>query len=421
MMQHDEPTHRFLFVLPLKRVHLCCIFLFVLNGISNPLHEFCRASDFSSLVENGSFIVEGSVPPLRYSEDSLFIPASTIKVLTALSALELLGDDYRFETHFFMDKKHNLLVKGFGDPFLTSEKVMVIAGKLRAIGVNKVNSIVFDVSDFKLGNITASDEASLNPYDAPNGALGVNFNALPVHVLQDGSINSGEPQTPLLPIITRMGTTLSPGYHRVNVNSANIKSTLPAPLQYTVELLIATLRKQGITVINSYKLGSVPNKLPPLLIYKNDMVLTEIVRACMKYSNNYIANQLFLTCGKYRYGPPATWEKGRNFMAEYIKKNLRLQPSQIVIQEGSGISRNNRVSSTAMIRILQEFKPYAHLLNRRDSVLLKSGSLQGVHCYAGYFQNNSKFTGFTILLNQPQNTRDKLLDMLQKQYLKHLQ
>jgi len=55
------------------------------------------------------------------------IPASTLKLLTALAALHTLGPDYRFVTDFYLDEDSNLKIKGFGDPLMISETISLIA------------------------------------------------------------------------------------------------------------------------------------------------------------------------------------------------------------------------------------------------------------------------------------------------------
>jgi D-alanyl-D-alanine carboxypeptidase/D-alanyl-D-alanine-endopeptidase (penicillin-binding protein 4) len=69
-----------------------------------------------------------------------------------------------------------------------------------------------------------------------------------------------------------------------------------------------------------------------------------------------------------------------------------------------------------MIQLLEFFKPYARLLPQEDDKFLKSGTLKGVYSYAGYFMENGKLDSFVLLLNQGKNTRDRVLDMLERLY-----
>ena len=82
------------------------------------------------------------------NENSGRIPASILKVFTALVALHYLGPDYRYHTEFYIDNDSNLIIKGYGDPLLVSEVVAEIshrlALKLKTAG--KINDLVLDNS-----------------------------------------------------------------------------------------------------------------------------------------------------------------------------------------------------------------------------------------------------------------------------------
>ena len=105
----------------------------------------------SKLIAHGGFIVTSNNKILaEHNSDSIFVPASTIKLATALIALEVLGPDYRFKTDFFLNNQSHLYIKGYGDPFLTSEYIEKIAEKLKTLGLNRVDQIIIDDSSFAL-------------------------------------------------------------------------------------------------------------------------------------------------------------------------------------------------------------------------------------------------------------------------------
>lgn len=365
-----------------------------------------------SFVNNGGYMVQEQTRELRYRERELFIPASTIKILTCLVALENLGRGFRFETHLFLDEQRNLYIKGYGDPFLTSEVILEIAEKLARLGISQLGSLYLDDSSFALSEGTAGSKNSANPYDAPNGALVVNFNTLPILVAKDGAIYSGESQTPPIPVMVEIGTRLGPGQHRVNINAFPQTGQLSPALRYAGELISAQLIRSGIRIQNSFSYKTVPEGLKPLYVYSGQKTLEEIVKQCLKFSNNFIANQLFLACGAKEFGLPATWEKSQQAFDKFTRSVLNLPASQLKLEEGSGLSRNNRISPAALIKVLERFRPYSSLLNFQENILIKSGTLKGVFCYAGYFSENKIFTPFAILLNQPQNSRNAVLKTL---------
>jgi D-alanyl-D-alanine carboxypeptidase/D-alanyl-D-alanine-endopeptidase (penicillin-binding protein 4) len=89
--------------------------------------------------------------------------------------------------------------------------------------------------------------------------------------------------------------------------------------------------------------------------------------------------------------------------------------------EGSGLSRNDRISPHAMIQLLDAFKPFAELLPQKEGAYVKSGTLTGTYTYAGYFVENESLDSFVLLLNQEQNNRDKVLRVLKKIYREKLE
>ena len=154
----------------------------------------------------------------------------------------------------------------------------------------------------------------------------------------------------------------------------------------------------------------------PFYIHRSSKSLEDIIGPLMLYSNNFIANQLFLVLGATRFGYPATWGKARQVMADFLQEKYRLSESDIRIMEGSGLSRKNRVSPRVMILLLDSFKPYSRHLPQKDGKLLKSGTLHGVYCYAGYFREEGNMDSFVLLLNQEKNNRESILAVLESVY-----
>ncbi len=372
------------------------------------------AETFDHLIDNGGFIVKDGSAHLQYRERETFIPASTLKIVTCLAALEILGKDYRFETHFFLDDRKNLYIKGFGDPFLTSEALSNIAEKLYSQGIRQLSSIILDDTSYALNSLADGAGHSPNPFDAPNGALAVNFNSVPVSVAPDGTITSGEPQTPNILLINEIGNNLPPGLHRININILPKEKSLTPPLRYAGELITKLFHTAGIVIHKKFQAGPTPSSLRTVYIHKSEKKVLDMVRACMKYSNNYIANQLFLACGAVSYGYPASWDKSRRLFRSYAKKNLGLSVEEFHLTEGSGLSRKNRISPAGLLTAVELFQPYMHLLNHKGDIYLKSGSLSNVYSYAGFFVHGDKFLPFVIMLNQKENNRFELLTALQR-------
>ena len=103
-------------------------------------------ADILSMIDSGI---------LKYREQDLFIPASTLKILTCLVALEQLGKIIGLKHIFFSTRHNNLYIKGYGDPFLTSEAILEIGTKLAGLGIQYSGITLSDESSFALNGETA--------------------------------------------------------------------------------------------------------------------------------------------------------------------------------------------------------------------------------------------------------------------------
>ncbi|MFC1523484.1 D-alanyl-D-alanine carboxypeptidase/D-alanyl-D-alanine-endopeptidase [Thermodesulfobacteriota bacterium] len=366
-------------------------------------------------IDNGGYLVSRNGRILSsFSSETSFIPASIIKIITAAAALDILGESYRFTTLFYLDPKQNLYIQGRGDPFLISEEVNTVVKLLKEKNIHIINNIFLDDTLFDLPYPADGTRGSTNPYDAANRALAVNFNTINIEVTADGTIRSAEPQTPFLPIMEKLGQNLQPSIHRINLSRQTENG-----LSLTGELFRAFMNDHGITGQGAISSARTPEDLVPVLIHESSKPLTEIIRELFLYSNNFIANQIFLVCGAKVYGYPATWHKARKAVADFLDKRPNSPASEIHIEEGSGLSQKNRITPRAMYRVLENFKPHARLLPVRDHRLVKSGTLTGVYSYAGYFTDGQALDSFVLILNQHNNHRDRLLDALEMIYRDH--
>ncbi len=389
------------------------MFFFVLGG-SSIVHS--EGASLTECITNGGYLVGTGDREFAYRDNTLFLPASTLKIVTSLLAFDLLGPDFRFETHLFLDAQQNLYIKGFGDPFLTSEEILRLCLSLHGLGITTVQNLFLDNSAYSIDCSSPGSLESSNPYDAPNGALAVNFNSLAIDKLSDGTIVSAEPQTPTLSIMELVPRDIPKGKQRININSIKTKTTLSVPEQYAGELFAAQLQKAGIKIEKGIRKQRVPKNLSPVLRYKNSKTLEEVMGQCLLYSNNFIANQVFLYCSTLGGTTPATWEKSRKIIKSYLTTHIGLSPEQFRVYDGAGLSRQNRITARGLVRVLKNFSPYKNLLTKKDGIFLKSGTLSGVYCYAGFLNIHGQSAPFAILLNQQKNTRDVLLKQLLHHY-----
>ncbi|BCX81459.1 serine-type D-Ala-D-Ala carboxypeptidase/endopeptidase [Methylomarinovum caldicuralii] len=325
-----------------------------------------------------------------YHPDRPLIPASTLKLLTALMALQTWGPDHRFATDFLRGPDGRLWIRGYGDPWLTSEELDAIVTELKAAGIGRIAGIGVDDGYFA-GPLTVDGQTETdNPYDAALGALAVNFNTL--HVEKRGDrLASAEPQTPLTPLARQLARRLPGGRHRINLGHRTDAA------QYFAEVLREKLRQGGIEVAGTIVHAQVPGGARLIVHHRNRHPLDQVLAGMLKYSNNFIANQLFLLLGAERYGPPATLEKGRRAAADFITTRFRWRNWRVV--EGAGLSRRNRLSARQLVEVLQRLRPHARLLPQRaPGIRAKTGTLKGVSSYAGYIDEGRRT--FALIVNQ---------------------
>ncbi len=365
---------------------------------------------FSKLVKNGSVTVASHKWILyRYppKQNPLLVPASVQKYATALAALHYLGSQFRFSTEFYMDQNNELGIRGHGDPFLVSEEWQKIAEKLSDLpAVPKISQgLFFDTSLFEENIQIPGLKYSLNPYDARNGALVVNFNTVNLKVDKNGAISSAEEQTPLTPLAKHLGKKLTSGTHRVSIPP-------DSGFAYSGELLQTIFLSHGLSFKNrKVSLRKVSSAGQLVYRHYNSLNLQDVIAGMMLYSNNFTANQLLLTTGMKRFGSPASVNKGRIAVKEYLTKELGISSDQFRIAEGSGISRKNRLTPDALLLLLKAFLPYQHLLPKEKKIPYKTGTLRGVYSMAGYLSTSDPLY-FVILLNQQKNHREKIRDIL---------
>lgn len=366
-------------------------------------------SDIKKLIgDNDSLLVadpEGTVI-LSKNIDMPLTPASILKTLTSLVAIHHLGMDFRFITEFYVDRNANLKIKGYGDPLLVSEVVNTIAESM-ATKINYYNDLTLDASYFDEPLTIPGISSSFNPYDAPNGALCVNFNT--VHFkYSNGKYISGEPQTPLLPMvldrIEKSGMTRG----RIVLSNENEECLL-----YAGGLFQYFLKQKGIDSKGVIRIGKISEGDRLIHRYIARYPLSEVIAGIMEFSNNFTTNQVLIAVGAKVYGPPGTLDKGVRAVNAYVRNILKTDGIQYV--EGSGLSRQNQVTARAMHRVLEQFEPYHELLRFEQHEFYKTGTLNGVRTRVGYIQTEKgALYRFVVMLNTDGKSTEPIMNRLKQ-------
>lgn len=320
---------------------------------------------------------------IAQNADKPFAPASVAKIVTSWLAIEVLGADYRFETRFYLDDKRRLYVRGGGDPFLISEELKPLAQELIAkVGKQPISGVVLDASYYPANLRIPGIEDDDKSYNALNSALAVNFNT--VYAMRSGAkVRSAEEQTPITPLAIAEFRARGPN----GIGRISLSQDPRVSLQYAGELIAAFIGEAGGSVTGAISVGPVPDGLKPVYVHEQSRTLSQILVELLHDSNNYTANQVFLEMGGRRLGGPVSLEKSLQVANALLAAHGLA--ADIHLEEGSGISRDDRFTARGLAKVLALFAPNADLLHGHDGGLNKTGTMDGIRTLAGYADTSS--------------------------------
>jgi D-alanyl-D-alanine carboxypeptidase/D-alanyl-D-alanine-endopeptidase (penicillin-binding protein 4) len=333
-------------------------------------------------------LVVGDAGQVLYERDPdrPLIPASNLKVLTAIAALRALGPTHRFVTTLLSEAVpgedgalQTLWVRGSGDPSLTSEEYWRLAADLRRAGVTRVRGdLVLDDDAFDDRRWHPSwGPTGVRAYHAPVGALTANYGAFSVTVTPGAAPGDPlravvDPPVSYLSLVVR-GQTGSPRSRSTLVVDRQagadgervlVSGAMPAgrdaktlhrsvldPTRYAGAVLHAQLESLGISVTGQVRVGSVPANAVPVLEFEGPP-LSDVVWLFMKYSNNQIGEALVKALAARAGDAPGNWSAGSAAArAELGAMGLPLEG--LVLVDGSGLSYENRVSPRLLVAALR--------------------------------------------------------------------
>lgn len=334
--------------------------------------------------------VLGSRQPLfSHNDEKKMIPASDAKLITALAALEKLGPGYTFETRVYR-KGDDLVLAGNGDPYLVSERLWLLARSVARLGIKKVGSIRVNNSAFAQTYAGLREfEGSGEPFTALVSATALNFNSLEIHVTpgqgNKARLEAGPFENPYAILknevtvtngsgknlsVKPMGTDgsrqtfLVSGSLGRKAGPAIVYATVALPEAHIASAFAALLRKEGIEVGKDYAgTDSTPwNEIPEPIATLESLSLQDLVRLVNLYSNNFMTEELFLALSTD--DGPATMEKSKRVVAEYLKKHPACAGSSL--ENGSGLHWDTRVTARCFTETTQnaygDFLVFADLL-----------------------------------------------------------
>jgi serine-type D-Ala-D-Ala carboxypeptidase/endopeptidase (penicillin-binding protein 4) len=400
---------------PLAPSCLCALLLFLIILLSSPNAPAEQEKAISSLLgekDSCLLVAPDGAELVAIHADTPLIPASTLKIFTALVGFHYLGSNYRFPMDIYLNAEGDLSVKGYGDPLLISEVLQKLAAEIRRYlpgGKHHIRHLILDDTYFASPLTIPGVSDSSEPYDAPNGALCANFNTISFRRESSGGYVSGEAQTPLLPTVLSRVRRSGLREGRIPLSSMREEST-----GYTGYLLRSFLEENGVSMTGSIRFGSPDTTQSAwLFTFLSPFTLSQAVSKLLEFSNNFMANQLLIAAGAKAFGPPGTLEKGNRAANAFAADQLSLRGFKFV--EGSGISRENRISARMMLTVLKAFQPYHTLMQQKNHAYYKTGTLNGIATRAGYLADPEEgLCPFVVMLNSSERNIQEVMSRLLK-------
>ncbi len=408
--------------------------------------------------------VESDSPILSHNAGSSMNPASVMKLVTTNAALDLLSPVYRWKTEVYRDGNvsngvlnGNLIIKGYGDPSFKAQEFWRLLMSLQQAGIKQIKGdLIIDKSVFakNVGNRNTFDDETWRAYNAMPSAFLVNGrNTSFKFVATEASvIVSQEFELPEVQIINKMklstgacgewrsnfGYTVKPLANKAVVTFSGtfspdcgeryLELSVFDDEKYAFYTFRKLWRELGGSFNGNLKVQDLPISSTKILEQQSDP-LGYVIRDINKWSNNLMARQLLLTLGAEKGGTPATEAKGAEAVKAWLAgKGLRFD--ELVIENGSGLSRTERISAEHLGKMLiaafrspvmPELMASLPILAADGTVKkrlndsqangrahLKTGSLDGVSAFAGYeIDANNHRHVLVMMVNHPKAAASK--------------
>lgn len=390
----------------------------------------------------------------------LLVPASSLKIFTAYSALQHLGPNFRFQTQMLTNAKNqqggtlngDLYVKFQGDPGLQVKDLDQMVTALNQRGIDTIKGrIIIDNTHY--------DNMAIAPgtvptdkfycYGAPVGAFILNGNCIGFRILpgqKPGDLaRLNFPDNVSMPIKDSVVTKKTSDRHchpilknnggqsyeltgcmRLGSGGVSISVPLTNANVYAENTIKMLLRRHQITVIGA----SFPTTHQPLalLASHDSKPLHLLIHEMLKKSDNLVANSVYKKLGASYFKQTGTWHNGSEAVREILKRQHNIDLTNMYMVDGSGLSRDNLVSPSHFAQLLYAAyhnPPIApifidalpasglngtlkHRMGNRETIgkiKAKTGTMKGISSLVGYIDTRYHGTlAFTIMANNHPGT-----------------
>ena len=422
----------------LHRIALCSVLIFSAQSVMALNFGRMQPNEVSVYVQN---LTTGKVIE-SHRADAAMKPASTMKLVTTFAALRALGPDYRWVTPWQSPAavvsgslEGDIYWVGSGNPVLDQNDLLDMQAQLRERGINKIKGqLVLDRSRWNNqgsahGFDGDSEEAFSTEPDPHMLAYKVVWAKPERNILGDVVVNTNPPlpgieQSNTLSIrnSSRAACTSLKNFMNAQYQNGSLmfSGSLPESClgqemfinmlemqDFASKSFINHWRDKGGEIQNGYKVGKLPERSVTLAINRSKP-LAEVMADMNKNSNNVIARSVFLTLGEHFSNNQTQYNATAEVRRQLVEAGL--DDEALVLENGSGLSRRERMSARMMGEMLKKtyqspFKqafidslPIAGtdgtLKSRFKQVgtalRLKTGTLKNVRALAGYWLPENK-------------------------------
>lgn len=441
------------------------------NGIEHIISQFNLPATIGiqiQAMDNGKILYQKN-------PQQLFVPASNLKLFTAVASLLYLKPDYQFQTTLLTDAKTitngtlqgNVYLKFSGDPSLTAQQVQTLLSNLNKNNIKAISGN-FYIDQTSYNNkpygpgwmwdelnvcyaapleATMIDQNCINATLTPAANIGeaAQLNLTTHFISVDNQVKTVDANSncPLELKANNRNHYILSGCLLTQTPPMNLQIAIKNPNLYAKNFIASTLQNYGIQFTGKI-LNKKANDDLIVIARQNSQPLSSIVNEMMKQSNDPIANSLFMKLGENYSHDPATWKEATTALQNILTQEAKLNLTNASIVDGAGISRYNLVSpqqisqllyfayhNAAIAPFLMTSLPIAGkdgtlqdrmtAMDIQGKVKAKTGSMTGISALSGYVSTaQHKTLAFVILINNFNKTDAHNAELLEDKISEYL-
>ena len=415
------------------------------NQVDQIISKYSKDASLGVMIQN---IADGETL-YAYRAHDFFIPGSTAKLFTSMAAWEVLGENFKYQTHVLLNERAlsagavqgDVEIVFSGDPSLSYVRFAKLLANLSKANIEKITGDIWINAALFSGPLTAlgCTKDSLPWYHAaPISAVIIDENKFAVALYPPdklgGIFRIKVPDTPSK-LFIKVQSNLSAvtleeserlcqieiknkhkndyyvnGCWPMSRDIVSLNLSLRNPSNYIQQVILLLLEQQGIILQGSIKFGSSPEKLP-IFASSDSEPLYKLLAKVLSDSNNIYSDSLLKVIGMQKFGR-GTFQAGSLAVEKILSSKMGLDFARVALFDGSGSSRYNLVTPSELVNLLYSAAKIPALgnllkeqlaqagskgtlkyrltnLDPKARMWAKTGSLKGVSTLAGYIKTSS--------------------------------